>query len=224
MGFLSLMAAVAVLAIALEAELKIKAKNDRSKIYYSASAQSAEIKVVEKGVVLESEKKEGEWYQVSFQDKSGFTISGYIHQNDIEFIDDKSISSPIKAQAQVSDSQADAKPSVSIPTESPDKSQVLAQVAPDSLRYRATGKVLMTTSDIHYEYDIVGLLTHYQEFGTFTLRDPLEGAIKKGTEEFEKKAAKMGGDAVIGLRYEFANRTEKDEGRLLIYGTVIKFR
>jgi hypothetical protein len=85
-------------------------------------------------------------------------------------------------------------------------------------------KIIYTTADLKIDYEVVGILSHYQEFASFGLKDPLLGAIKKGTEEFEKKSAEAGADAVVGIRYEFANRTEKDEGRLLIYGTVVKFK
>jgi hypothetical protein len=85
-------------------------------------------------------------------------------------------------------------------------------------------KIIYTTTDLKIDYEVVGILSHYQEFASFGLKDPLLGAIKKGTEEFEKKAAEAGADAVVGIRYEFANRTEKDEGRLLIYGTMVKFK
>ena len=43
-------------------------------------------------------------------------------------------------------------------------------------------------------------------------------------KEFEEKVIHIGGDAVVGLNYQFVNLREKDEGRLLIYGTVVKFK
>jgi len=54
--------------------------------------------------------------------------------------------------------------------------------------------------------------------------DPLEGAIRVGWEKFTEKTKKAGGTGVVGVRMEFENRTEKDEGRLLIYGTAVKMR
>ena len=84
--------------------------------------------------------------------------------------------------------------------------------------------IIYTTTDLRCEYEIIGVVTHYQQFGRFGFKDPLEGALKKGMEKFEESVKEAGGDAVVGLRYNFANRTQKDEGRLLIYGTVVKLK
>ena len=85
-------------------------------------------------------------------------------------------------------------------------------------------QIICTTADLNLEYEIIGVITHYQEFAAFGFKDPLVGALNKGMEKFQENVIQAGGDAVVGLRYNFANRTQKDEGRLLIYGTAVKIK
>lgn len=206
----------------------IKIKVDKSKLRYTPSNQGTELKTLEKGTLLETTKKDGDWYQVSFVDKSGFTIAGYIHQNDAESAETNEASKPetklpIKTQPTENPTKV-IQPTLQNLGSEPIQISGSRQIVPDHLRYKNSGKILMTTMDLRYDYEIIDVLVHYQEFGTFTLRDPLANALSKGMQEFEKKAVKQGGEAIIGLRYQFMSRTEKDEGRLLIYGTLIKFK
>jgi len=85
-------------------------------------------------------------------------------------------------------------------------------------------KIICTTENLKTDYEILGIITQEQDYATFKIKDPLSGAIKKGMEEFEKKAVAAGADAVVGIRYSFSNRTESDQGRVLIYGTAVKFK
>jgi hypothetical protein len=83
---------------------------------------------------------------------------------------------------------------------------------------------ILTTADLKQDYEVIGVLTHYQELEFGWSGDPLEGAIREGSEKFQEKALEAGATAVIGVRFEFENRNDKDEGRLLIYGTGVRLR
>lgn len=201
--FLTIISLLIFTGINSGSNLKVKVKVDEAKIRFDASLESEVVHTVKIGSILKAEEKVGEWYQVTITPQEyGFAISGYIHESEIEIIKEKIENYTIREANLI----------------------VGGKKAPESYRYSVSGKLIYTTADIDYEYEILGIVTHYQEFGVLTLRDPLEGAIKSGMGQFEKKAIKMGGDAVVGLRYNFANRTQKDEGRLLIYGTVVRFK
>lgn len=75
------------LIIADQAEiLKVRAIKDKATIRENPDISSPVIAKVPLGSVLESEGKEEEWYKVSFKYRGRFTISGYIHQSDVEII------------------------------------------------------------------------------------------------------------------------------------------
>jgi hypothetical protein len=85
--------------------------------------------------------------------------------------------------------------------------------------------LIVTTADLHQEYEIVGVIVIYQEASAFSFKgDPVENAIKKGQETLFDKAKAMKADAVVGYRIEFASRTQKDEGRVLVYGTAVRLK
>ena len=177
---------------------------DEAKIRLEPSTESEVISSAKKEEVLEAEEKFGEWYKVTYTSgESGFTLSGYIHESEIQILEQH----PVTQSA----------PSAYIQPNG-------GQMAPSYLRQKETGTVICSTLDFKYEHEIIGELVHYQEFGVLTLKDALESAINKGLKKFKEKAVEMGGDAVIGLRFLFANRTQKDEGRVLVYGTVIRFK
>ncbi|MFX1514250.1 MAG: SH3 domain-containing protein [Promethearchaeota archaeon] len=202
--FILIFFSLSLASTVLSTEMRVKVKVEKAKIRFEPSSESEVLSNVKNGEILEAEEKLGDWYKVTFTLKeSGFTLSGYIHESNIEIV------------GQELKNQSDYKENTSYGIES---------IAPRSLRYRESGNFICTTNDLRYEYEIIGVLTHYQEFGALSLRDPLVGAIDSGMKKFKEKAIKMGGDAVVGLRYEFENRTQKDEGRLLIYGTVIRFK
>jgi len=198
--------------------IKIVVKVDNAKIRFESSFESSVVATVEKDTILKSDKKEGEWYSVTLEKyKSGFNVSGYIHENDVELfrevsaLETSNIETPNKTD----------KSNISREISEPEK---IKSTAPSYLKYSESGKITYTTTDLVYPYEIVGIVACYQEFGTLTIKDPLERAIEKGMKKFEKRVIDKGGDAVVGLRFNFASRTSKDEGRLLIYGTVVKFR
>jgi len=198
--------------------IKIVVKTDNAKIRFKASVESSVVATVEKDQILNSKRKEGNWYSVTLENyKSGFDVSGYIHENDVE---------PLREQSatEISEVKTSKKSIPSNTGESITESISMKRTAPSYLKYSESGKITYTTTDLVYHYEIVGVVACYQEFGSLTIKDPLERAIEKGMKKFEKRVIERGGDAVVGLRFNFASRTSKDEGRLLIYGTVVKFR
>jgi uncharacterized protein YbjQ (UPF0145 family) len=196
-------------------EETIRVKTNNAKIRIRASIQSQVVATVQKGDTLAVNKKEGEWYSITLPDKkSGFELSGYINQIDIEGVQDQTGNASL---AKVSSSDFVSTLGPSVPSGS--------RRAPDSMRFAKTGKIICSTLDTNYEYDIIDIIAQYQEFKfSFNLRDPLENAIKDGAKKLEERVIKAGGDAVIGLRLQFTSPVGREEGRLLIYGTVIKFR
>lgn len=60
----------------------------------------------------------------------------------------------------------------------------------------------------------------YKKFAKMPfIGDPLQNAAVSGLESIAEVAKKYGANSVLNVRVEFANRTTKDEGRVLIYGT-----
>jgi len=76
--------------------LKIRVIKDKAAIREKADINSPVIAKVPIGAVLESEKKEGEWYKVSFLYRGRFTISGYIHQDNIEIFPEIKKEKPVE--------------------------------------------------------------------------------------------------------------------------------
>lgn len=190
--------------VASASEVNIRVTVQEAKIRFDASSESDVVSAAKNGEILAAEEKLGEWYKVTYTSKeSGFTLTGYVHESEIQILGQ--------------DPAVQSAPQADIQPES-------VMLAPSSFRQNESGSVICSTLDFRYEYEIIGVIFHYQEFGALTLRDPLLSAVNTGLKKFKEKAAKMGGDAVIGLRFLFSNRTQKDEGRVLVYGTVIRFR
>jgi len=66
--------------------LKVRVIIDKANIREKPDISSPAIAEVPLEAVLESEVKEGEWYKVSFKYRGRFTISGFVHQSDVEVI------------------------------------------------------------------------------------------------------------------------------------------
>ena len=63
---------------------KIKVKVEEAIIRLRSQTDSETVGNVPLGTVFVPEGKVGEWYEVSFRDKSGFTINGYIHESEVD--------------------------------------------------------------------------------------------------------------------------------------------
>ena len=81
-----------------------------------------------------------------------------------------------------------------------------------------------TIEDIGRPYTVLEGLCVYQEAKGFSFKvDPIEGAIKAAFTQMETRAGEIGADALVGFDIDFANRTQKDEGRVVLCGTLVKY-
>lgn len=81
-----------------------------------------------------------------------------------------------------------------------------------------------TTEDIGRPYKVIDGACVYSQAKGFSFKgDPIEGSIAKAFEKMEVIAKKAGADALVGFDIDFANRTQKDEGRVVLCGTLVKF-
>lgn len=88
----------------------------------------------------------------------------------------------------------------------------------------AQSKVVCTTLDIKQDYDIIGVVSLQVNIDSELFSDPLDKALEKIWPKFLELAEKAGADAVVGLRFDFENIQAGGVGRLLIYGTAVKFK
>lgn len=89
----------------------------------------------------------------------------------------------------------------------------------------AAGILATTTEDIGRPYKVIeGTCIYSQARGMSFSSDPIEGAINKAFEKMEIKARNVGADALVEFDIDFANRTQKDEGRVVLCGTLVKFK
>lgn len=200
-----------VFGLSLQAEIvKIQVKTEGAKLRLKASPQSAVVATLTKGENFDSEKQEGAWYLINRTDqKSGFSISGYINQSDIDIVKKETPAANDKTVPQLS--------------LSPNLGTKQGK-APDELRYNISKKVTYTTVDLPYEYEILGILSQQEDISGFGFKDPLVEALNKAVKNFEKKVIQLNGDAVVGVNIGFTPRTEKDTGKILLYGTVVRFK
>ncbi len=71
-----------------EKRLRMRVKVAKASIRLKPEPESVVISQVASGIVLDSEGKVGEWYKVTLPpDESGFIISGYIHQDVVEVLE-----------------------------------------------------------------------------------------------------------------------------------------
>ena len=80
-----------------------------------------------------------------------------------------------------------------------------------------------TIENIGKPYEVLEGSCVYQEAKGFSFKtDPIEGAIQGAFAQMEARAAEIGADALVGFDIDFANRTQKDEGRVVLCGTLVK--
>jgi hypothetical protein len=84
---------------------------------------------------------------------------------------------------------------------------------------------MSTTENIGKPYNVLGARCLYQEAAGFSFSgDPIQGAMNKAIERILEEAKKYGADAVVKFDIDFASRTQKDEGRLILCGTLVKYK
>ena len=83
---------------------------------------------------------------------------------------------------------------------------------------------LFTIENIGRPYTPLEGLCVYQEAKGFSFKvDPIDGAIKGAFAQMEARAEEIGADALVSFDIDFANRTQKDEGRVVLCGTLVKY-
>jgi len=92
--FLYGFAALASSMAAESAGFRIQVSTASAQIFLTPSPDGKVISHPPIGAILEAEQKTGEWYQVSFQDQSGFIVRGYIHESMARVLDE-----PVKSPA-----------------------------------------------------------------------------------------------------------------------------
>ena len=82
-----------------------------------------------------------------------------------------------------------------------------------------------TIENIGKPYEALEGLCVYQEAKGFSFKtDPIDGAIQGAFAQMATRAEEIGADALVGFDIDFANRTQKDEGRVVLCGTLVKFK
>ena len=108
-----------VIEAALAADIKIRVIAQKATIKLEPNLQSQTISAVPLGAILRATKKEGEWYFVELPEEKGFKVTGYIHQNFVNVVEDteeekkaKELEAKAKTEAQL---QEAAKPAAARP-------------------------------------------------------------------------------------------------------------
>ncbi len=86
-------------------------------------------------------------------------------------------------------------------------------------------KIIYTTLDVKQNYEIISIIAAPEDIRTtsgFKL-GPVEKAYNSAWEKFILAAKNLEADAVVGVRIEIENMNGNIVGRLLIYGTAVKF-
>ncbi len=85
-------------------------------------------------------------------------------------------------------------------------------------------KIIYTTLDVKQDYEIISVIAALQDIGGTVMGDPVAKAYKSAWEKFEAASKTFGADAVVGVRIELQNTSSAVVGRLMIYGTAVKFK
>jgi len=86
-------------------------------------------------------------------------------------------------------------------------------------------KIIYTTLDVKQNYEIIQIIAAAEDIiGSSGLKySAVEKAYNATWEKLMKTAETVGADAVVGVRVEMENMNGQIVGRLLIYGTAVKY-
>jgi len=87
---------------------------------------------------------------------------------------------------------------------------------------KAEKKIIYTTLDVKQDYEIITIIGTPVDIST-SFGNPVGKAYNAAWEQFMKTAESIGADAVVGIRIEIENINSQIVGRLLMYGTAVKF-
>ncbi len=87
-------------------------------------------------------------------------------------------------------------------------------------------KIIYTTLDIDREYEVLSIIASPEDVRPVSGlrgRGPVERAYEAVWEKFKNAAKEIEADAVVGVRIELENINQQVVGRILIYGTAVRF-
>ncbi|MDX9695189.1 MAG: heavy metal-binding domain-containing protein [Bacteroidales bacterium] len=84
-------------------------------------------------------------------------------------------------------------------------------------------KIIYTTLDVKQNYEIIQIILAQSDITSTFSGSPVVKAYTSAWDQFKKNAESNGADAVVGVRFELENMNAQIVGRLLIYGTAVKF-
>ena len=84
-------------------------------------------------------------------------------------------------------------------------------------------KIIYTTLDVKQDYEIISIIAAPVDISP-GFGNPIAKAYKSAWEQFEATSKSIGADAVVGVRIELQNMNSAVVGRLMIYGTAVKFK
>lgn len=86
-------------------------------------------------------------------------------------------------------------------------------------------KIIYTTLDVKQNYEIIQIIAAPEDIRTTSgfKFGPVEKAYNSAWEQLALTAQKLEADAVVGVRVELENMNGNIVGRLLIYGTAVRF-
>ena len=84
--------------------------------------------------------------------------------------------------------------------------------------------IIYTTLDVKQSYEIITIIQAPEDITTTAIGGPVIKALNRAWKEFDKIAKSLDADAVVGVRIEIENMSGSIVGRLLIYGTAVKFK
>ena len=94
-----------------------------------------------------------------------------------------------------------------------------------SLVWAEQKKIIYTTMDLKQDYEILDLVVWLETITSGSgFGDAMAGGYNTACKRIEEQAKKLGADAVIGYRVDIQNITRETAGRVLIYGTAVKFK
>lgn len=103
--YLGILICLCVLAVAMPVlsfaqNEVIRVKEDMASAYLKPDSSSRIVRQFPMGAMLESKQRVGEWFEISYNDDSGFTISAYIPSSTVEVVSGVSVPPPTKSQEQ----------------------------------------------------------------------------------------------------------------------------
>lgn len=97
--------------------------------------------------------------------------------------------------------------------------------ASSGINQQETKKIDYTTLDVKQNYEIIQIIAAAEDIiGSSGLKySAVEKAYNATWDKFMKTAETVGADAVVGVRVEIENMNSQFVGRILIYGTAVKY-